>query len=123
MTIPWMTRRLRLVAATLALAAACACASSTGRGLVPSGTLDPDKFLFDRGTQALTNKKWLTAREFFKEIVETYTQSTYRPDAKLGMGDTYLGERTPESLVLAINEFREYLTFYPTNPRADYAQY
>ena len=28
-----------------------------------------------------------------------------------------------ESQVLAINEFREFLSFYPTHPRADYAQY
>jgi outer membrane protein assembly factor BamD len=41
----------------------------------------------------------------------------------LGIGDTYLGEGSPEALVLAINEFREFLAFYPTNPRADYAQY
>ena len=25
--------------------------------------------------------------------------------------------------MLAINEFREFLSFYPTQPRADYAQY
>src|SRR5262249_1616443 len=61
--------------------------------------------------------------EFLKQVVENYTQSVYRPDAKLGIGDTYLGENTAESLVLAINEFREFLSFYPTNRRADYAQY
>ena len=38
-------------------------------------------------------------------------------------GDTYIGEDTTESLLLAINEFREFLTFYPTHARADYAQY
>jgi hypothetical protein len=27
-----------------------------------------------------------------------------------------------ESLILAVNEYREFLTFYPTSPRADYAQ-
>jgi len=90
---------------------------------VPPGTTEPDKFLFDKGTEALHNKKWLTAREFFKQITETYTQSTYRPDAKLGIGDTYLGEGSAEALVLAINEFKEFLSYYPTNPRADYAQY
>jgi len=108
--------------AVAALAAAAACAAHT-RGAVPPGTTDPDKFLFDRGTAALNQKKWLTAREFFKQVVETYTQSPYRPDAKLGVGDTYLGEGTSEALVLAINEFREFLSFYPTNARADYAQY
>jgi outer membrane assembly lipoprotein YfiO len=89
----------------------------------PSGTSEPDKFLFDKGTDALKSKKWLTAREFFKQVTETYTASPYRPDSKLGIGDTYLGEGTAEALVLAINEFREFLSFYPTNRRADYAQY
>lgn len=106
----------------LAIAAASACASNP-RGLVPAGTAEPDKFLFEKGTEALNAKKWLTAREFFKQVVETYTQSPYRPDAKLGIGDTYLGEGTADALVMAINEYREFLSFYPTNRRADYAQY
>ena len=110
----------RLVVIGAVLTAGCA---SHQRGVVPPGTTEPDKFLFDRGSATLNAKKWLTAREFFKQVVETYTQSPYRPDAKLGIGDTYLGEGTSEALVLAINEFREFLTFYPTNARADYAQY
>ncbi len=109
-----------LLAGTLALAVGCA---SHARGLVPAGATEPDKFLFDKGTEALNAKKWLTAREFLKQVTETYTQSPYRPDAKLGIGDTYLGEATSEALVLAINEYREFLSFYPTNHRADYAQY
>jgi outer membrane protein assembly factor BamD len=115
-------RRLRSLAALAAIALLSACAGQ-GRGNVPTGTSEPDKFLFDRGTASLNQKKWLTAREFFKQVTETYTASTYRPDAKLGIGDTYLGEGTSEALVLAINEFREFLSFYPTNRRADYAQY
>ena len=114
--------RWRLLVAAAALVAASACASRV-RGLVPPGTSEPDRFLFDKATEALNAKKWLTAREYFKQIVETYTASPFRPDAKLGVGDTYLGEGTAEALVLAINEFREFLSFYPTNKRADYAQY
>jgi outer membrane protein assembly factor BamD len=117
-----LRRSIRATAVALALASAVACATNSRR-TVPVGTPDPDKFLFDRGTEALNAKKWLTAREFFKQVTETYTQSPYRPDAKLGIGDTYLGEGSSEALVLAINEFREFLTFYPTNRRADYAQY
>jgi outer membrane protein assembly factor BamD len=113
--------RLRLLAAVAAVALLSACAGTT-RGSVPAGTTEPDKFLFDKGTAALNSKKWLTAREFFKQVTETYTQSAYRPDAKLGIGDTYLGEGTAEALVLAINEFKEFLSFYPTHRRADYAQ-
>ena len=33
----------------------------------------------------------------FKQVTETYTQSPFRPDAKLGVGDTYLGEGTAGS--------------------------
>ena len=106
----------------VALVAAAGCGIKT-RGAVPPGTSEPDRFLFEKGTEALNGKKWLTAREFFKQVVETYTASPYRPDAKLGIGDSYLGEGTAEALVLAINEFREFLSFYPTNRRADYAQY
>ena len=113
---------LRCCLAVALMTAAAAC-SSHSRGAVPAGTTDPDKFLFDKGTEALNDKKWLNAREFFKQVTETYTASTYRPDAKLGIGDTYLGEGTSEALVLAINEYREFLTFYPTNRRADYAQF
>ena len=117
-----MRARIGFFIASAAVVAASACAPQT-RSLVPAGTTDPDKFLFDKGTEALNKKKWLTAREFFKQVTETYTQSAFRPDAKLGIGDTYLGEGTAEALVLAINEFKEFLTFYPTNPRSDYAQY
>src|SRR5262249_41923136 len=105
-----------------ALLAAAGCGASK-RGAVPPGTTEPDKFLFDKGNDALAAKKWLTAREVYKQITETYTQSPYRPDAKLGIGDTYLGEGSAEALVLAINEFKEFLSYYPTSPRADYAQY
>lgn len=91
--------------------------------MVPPGAVQADKFLYDRGAAALQDRKWFVAREYFRQLVDSYPQSPYRPNAKLGLGDTYLGEKTAESLVLAINEFREFLTFYPTHERADYAQY
>ncbi|HXW08220.1 MAG TPA: outer membrane protein assembly factor BamD [Vicinamibacterales bacterium] len=105
----------------LGLGGATAC--GTGSRQPPVGTPEPDKFLFDRGTEALNERKWLTAREYFRQLVDTYPQSPYRADAKLGVGDTYLGERTAEAFVLAQNEFREFLAFYPTHRRAHYAQF
>jgi outer membrane protein assembly factor BamD len=104
-----------------ALALAGACASGPRRP--PAGTPEPDRFLFDRGTEELNDKDWFTAREYFRQLVDSYPQSLYRGDAKLGIGDTFLGEGTPEAFVLAINEFREFLSFYPTHRRADYAQF
>jgi outer membrane protein assembly factor BamD len=97
--------------------------SSTGRNQIPDGTLEPDRFLFERGSEELEQEHWLLAREYFRQLTDTYTQSSYRPDAKLGIGDTYVGEGTPEAIVLGVNEFQEFLAFYPTHERADYAQY
>ena len=108
-----------VITVCLVLAAACA---STGTK-IPEGTLEPDKFLFERGTEALTRKRWLTAREFFRTLMDSYPQSPHRADAKLGIGDSFLGENTAEAYVLAINEYREFLAYYPLNDRAHYAQF
>jgi outer membrane protein assembly factor BamD len=108
-----------LVAALLAVAVACA----TGPRRPPTGTPEPDKFLFERGTEALNERKWITAREYFRQLIDVYPQSPYRAHAKLGMADAFICEGTAESYVLGINEFREFLSFYPTHERADYAQY
>ena len=110
-------RNLGRAPAPLAAGAAARRARARRRRAAPcrTGTHEPDKFLFDKGTEALNNKNWLNAREFFKQVIDTYPQSPYRADAKLGIGDTYLGEGSSEALVLAINEFSEFLSFYPTN--------
>ena len=110
--------RIFVLAAMTALAGACAEKTAT----VTPGQADADKFLFDRGTAAAKDKKWLDSREYFRNLVDNYPQSPFRPDAKLALGDTYISDGGTENLLLAANEFREFLTFYPTHPRADYAQ-
>ena len=103
------------------LAAASACASAP-KG-PPVGAEEPDKFLYDHGTKAIQEKKWFVAREYFRQLVDSYPQSNFRADAKLGIGDSYLGEGSIEGQVLAINEFKEFLAYYPTHERAHYAQF
>ena len=115
------SRLAPLVAAFVMLAFGAGCASAPRQP--PTGTPDPDRFLFERGTAELNDKDWFTAREYFRQLVDSYPQSLFRGDAKLGIGDTYIGEGTAESYVLAINEFREFLSLFPTHRRADYAQF
>jgi outer membrane protein assembly factor BamD len=111
--------RIAGIVTLVAVSAACSARQTTP----PAGTAQPDRFLFERGTEAMKMEEWLNARTYFQQIVDGYPQSPFRPDAKLGVGDAYLGEGNAESAILAANEFREFLQFYPTNPRADYAQY
>ena len=89
---------------------------------VTAGPGEADKILLDRGNAALKERSWTRARTYFSELLESYPQSPLRADAKLGVGDTFLGENNSASYVYAQNEYREFLAFYPTNPRADYAQ-
>lgn len=114
-------RSLPVVAVIVVLGLhASGCAAK--KNVAPSGILEADKYLFERATEMIGKRKWLQAREYFRQLVDNYPQSSYRPDAKLGLGDTYLGDGSAEALVMGENEYKEFLTFYPTHARADYAQ-
>jgi outer membrane protein assembly factor BamD len=115
------TGALLLVAALVSFPAIGACASAPK--LPPPGVMEADQWLFERANEALAERKWFEAREYFRRLVDGFPQSPHREDAKIGIGDTYIGEDSIESNILAINEFREFLTFFPVSRRADYAQY
>jgi outer membrane protein assembly factor BamD len=109
-----MKRLLLLLALTTA-----ACSSNPPAATGPG---DADQILFDRGQAALKERSWTRARTYFAELLESYPQSPLRAEAKLAVGDSFLGENNAASFVYAQNEYREFLAFYPTNPKADYAQ-
>ena len=96
-----------------------ACSSNPPVTAAPG---EADQILLDRGNAALKERSGTRARTYFSELLESYPQSPLRADAKLGVGDTFLGENNSASYVYAQNEYREFLAFYPTNPKADYAQ-
>jgi outer membrane protein assembly factor BamD len=116
-----MIRQTVCRGALLCALAVTACGGT--RDVAPAANPNPDRFLYDRGLTALKEEKWLDAREYFRQVVDNYPGSPLRAEAKLGLGDAYLGEDSAESLVLADAEYREFLTFYPTHPRAGYAQF
>jgi hypothetical protein len=62
-----------LVVVAVALATACAT-DPTVRRRDP----EPDKLLFERGTEALEKRRWLVAREL-QELMDTYPQTTTAP--------------------------------------------
>jgi outer membrane protein assembly factor BamD len=109
-----------LILVVLALSAACG--PKQKKPTLTAGT-EADRYLFEQGNASLKKRNWLKAREYFRQIVENYPQSRYRPEAKLGLADTYLGENSAESLILSANEYREFLTYFPTHEKAYYAQY
>ena len=116
-------RHLRWRTAALLLATALAAGCGGKAPPVPVDPAQADRFLLDRGHEALAKKRWLDARQYYRQVVDNYPSSSFRAEAKLGVGETYLGEKSAESLVLAAAEFREFMNYYPTNSLAAKAQY
>ena len=111
------------LAGWLLAATAIACGGDIQRPELPSGELEADRLVFERGVIALEERNWRRAREYFVQIRDNYPQSQYRAEARLSIGDTYEGEGTLEAYVQALNEYQDFLSLYPTHLRAAYAQY
>ena len=114
---PW--RSASVCVAGLILASGCGAREPE----IPPATVDADQVLFGRGTDALEAEDWTLARECFIQIRDNYPQSPLRADARLGVGDTFEGQGTADAYVQAVAEFQDFLSLYPTHPRAPYAQY
>ena len=110
-----------LVAVAVLVATGPACGPKEPE-ILPT-TIGADRLLFERGTAALEEGDWIRAREYFAEIRDNYPQSPLRADARLAVGDTYLGQGSAVSYVMAEAEFQDYLKLFPTSERADYAQF
>ena len=116
-------RRRVLGTACLLLLVSLVTGCAGKKNNIPPDPAVADQFLMQRGREALAKKRWIEAREYFREVIDNYSSSPLRPEAKLAMGDSYLGEGSTEALILGANEYREFLTFYPRHPQAATAQY
>ena len=89
---------------------------------IPTGA-QADRRLLALGQQALEERDWDTARTWFRQLLDSYPRSQFAGDARLGIADTYNNQRGAQNALLAATEYRDYLTFFPNHPRADYAQF
>lgn len=119
---PLASRRLRVwVAVFAATTMGTACGSSDPQ--ITPATVDGDRILFERGTAALGEESWLEARESFLRVRDNYPQSGLRADARLGVADSFAGQGSAADYVSALAEYGDFLSLYPTHPRAAYAQF
>ncbi|MCU0285584.1 MAG: outer membrane protein assembly factor BamD [Acidobacteria bacterium] len=63
------------------------------------------------------------ARLLFKEVIHLYPDSTYSQRSKIGIADSYFRQKDVGSLIMAANEYQEYVNLYPNSPDAVYAKY
>ena len=115
-----------LPAACLLLTCAVALSACGSRqaDLPPLTEADADGILFERGSQALEEGSWSTAREYFAQIRDNYPQSPLRARSRLGIVESYEGEGTDIAYLSALSELREFLRLYPpTHELAPEAQF
>jgi outer membrane protein assembly factor BamD len=98
-----------------------ACASSSPD--IATLSSNSDQVIWDAAQKAAGKKQWDNARQHYKRIIDGFPQSQFGPAARLGLGDSYFNEGGTGNYILAVSAYREFLTFYPSHPRSDYAQF
>jgi GWxTD domain-containing protein len=81
-----------------------------------------DNALFQTGMNLLQQKKFREAHDAFRMLIRNYPGSALEPDAYLAAGDSLQGEGGKENLLLAEDQFRNFIVFFPDNPKAPEAQ-
>jgi outer membrane protein assembly factor BamD len=112
---------LKRAAALLLLLPLLACAH--GGVDVASLSSNSDQVVWEAAQKAYAKKNWESARQHFKRIVDSFPQSEHGPAARLGLAESHFQEGSAGSYILAISEYRDFLTLYPSHPKSDYAQY
>ena len=83
---------------------------------------EPDRVLFERAMRDLKKNKFTVGRLTLQTLVNTYPDSEFLPRAKYAMAESFFKENSSSSLNQAENEFKDYITFFPTSDLADDAQ-
>jgi len=113
---------MRRLSVLLMLVAASGCASNRDPDIALLAS-SSDQIIWEAAQEAATSKNWEAARQYFRRIIDGFPQSQYGPGARLGLADSYFIQGGVGNEILAVATYREFLTLYPSHPRADYAQF
>lgn len=116
-------RRLLALAAAAAALTAYGCASGGGKADISILTSSSDQAIWEAGQKAAAKKDFEAARQYFKRIVDGFPQSEYGPSARLAIGDSYFDQEGAANYILAISQYRDFVTLFPQHPKSDYAQF
>ncbi|HXA76696.1 MAG TPA: outer membrane protein assembly factor BamD [Candidatus Acidoferrales bacterium] len=83
---------------------------------------EPDKVLYDKAMVAIKHSRYTEGRLDFQTLINTYPDSEYLAKAKLGVADSFYKEGGTTSLTQAIEEYKNFIVFFPFLDEAAYAQ-
>ena len=96
------------------------CAQKSAK--LQKSVVPPDKTLFETGTEYLKKSSYIKARLAFQTLINTYPDSDMAPEAYMAVGDSFYDEGGTENLLMAEDQYKSFIVFFPTNPRAADAQ-
>jgi len=108
-------RRILVLLLTLPLLSGCLFWG----GKKENATESPEE-LYQSGEQALFSRKFGTAKERFKKLLETSPESEFSRTARLGLAEAYYRDGDYEE---AAQAYEDYLELHPLSPNSDYVQY
>ncbi len=83
---------------------------------------EPDKILYERAVEDVKHSKYTEARLSFQTLINTYPDSEYLAKAKLGVADSYYKEGGTSNLTQAVDEYKNFIVFFPFLDESAYAQ-
>ncbi len=89
---------------------------------VPSGISEPDKVLYQQALKDLGKSRYNIARLTLQTLINTYPDSEFLPEAKYALAESFYREGSTSTLNQAEIEFKDFITFFPLDDRADDAQ-
>lgn len=98
-----------------------ACAH--GKPDIATLSSNSDQLIWEAGQKAYARHQWESARQHFKRIIDGFPQSEYNAAARLALADSHFQEGGTANDILAISDYRDFLTLYPTHPKSDYAAF
>lgn len=87
-----------------------------------SQSAEPDKVLYQRAMLDIKKGKYTEGRLTLQALINTYPDSEYLAKAKLGVADSYYREGGTSNLTQAIEEYKNFIIFFPFLDDAAYAQ-
>jgi outer membrane protein assembly factor BamD len=114
--------RVKRLTVLFALAGAIGCAGNRDPDIALLAS-SSDQIIWEAAQEAATSRNWEAARQYFRRIIDGFPQSQYGPGARLGLADSYFIQGGVGNEILAVATYREFLTLYPSHPKADYAQF
>jgi outer membrane protein assembly factor BamD len=115
-----MRYRIRYLAAAALVLSISGCGQKGAK--LQKSVVPPDKSLFETGGEYLGKSQYIKARLAFQTLINTYPDSELTADSYMAIGDSFYDEGGTENLLQAEDQYKNFIVFFPTHPKAADAQ-